>query len=79
VPNDAGRYSFGDKVPGLKYGRDGSLTIYIQPDQPGGKKAANWLPSPKDRDFNLFMRTYFPGPKMLDQSYVAPAVQRVAE
>lgn len=79
VPNDAGRYSFGDKVPGLKYGRDGSLTIYIQPDKPEGTKATNWLPSPKDRDFNLFMRTYFPGSKMLDQSYMPPAVKRVAE
>ena len=76
VANDAGRYSFGDKVPGLKYGRDGSLTIYIQPDRPEGGKAANWLPSPRGRDFNLFMRTYLPGPGMLDQSYVAPAVRR---
>lgn len=78
VFNEAGRYSFGDKVPGLNYGEDGSLTIYIQPDQPQGDKASNWLPSPKGQDFNLFLRTYFPGPKLLDQSYVAPAVQKVA-
>jgi hypothetical protein len=78
VKNDAGRYSFGDKVPGLKYAEDGSLTIYIQPDQPQGDKASNWLPSPKGQDFNLFLRTYFPGPKLLDQSYAAPAVHKVA-
>jgi hypothetical protein len=78
VKNEAGRYSFGDKVPGLKYAEDGSLTIYIQPDQPQGDKASNWLPSPKGQDFNLFLRAYFPGPKLLDQSYAAPAVHKVA-
>lgn len=79
VPNEAGRYAFGDKVPGLKYGADGSLTIYIQPEHPSGDKAANWLPSPRDKDFNLFLRAYFPGPTMLDQSYAAPSVHRVVE
>ncbi|MBF7729082.1 DUF1254 domain-containing protein [Pseudomonas sp. N040] len=78
VFNEAGRYSFGDKVPGLIYGKDGSLDIYIQPEQPAGDKAANWLPSPKGKEFNLFLRAYFPGPSLLDQSYAAPAVQKVA-
>jgi hypothetical protein len=77
VQNDADRYSFGDKVPGLKYGKDGSLEIYIQADKPEGDKAANWLPAPKGKDFNLFLRTYFPGPTLLDQSYVAPPVRKV--
>lgn len=77
--NEAGRYSFGDKVPGLIYGKDGSLEIYIQADTPAGDKAANWLPSPKGKDFNLFLRTYFPAPTLLDQSYAAPAVVKVAK
>jgi hypothetical protein len=75
--NEAGRYSFGDKVPGLRYGTDGSLTIYIQPDKPDGDKADNWLPSPKGKNFNLFLRTYLPGKALLDQSYVAPPVRRI--
>lgn len=78
VFNEAGRYSFGDKVPGLVYGQDGSLEIYIQADKPEGDKAANWLPSTKGKDFNLFLRTYFPGPTLLDQSYVAPAVHKAS-
>ena len=78
VFNEAGRYSFGDKVPGLIYGKDGSLEIYIQPDKPEGDKAANWLPSAKGKDFNLFLRAYFPGKSLLDQSYVAPPVRKVA-
>lgn len=78
VHNEAGRYSFGDKVPGLIYGKDGSLDIYIQPDRPEGDQAANWLPSPRGKNFNLFLRTYFPGPTLLDQSYVAPPVRKLA-
>lgn len=77
--NGAGRYTFGDKTPGLKYGPDGSLTVYIQPEPPEGEKAANWLPSAGGKDFNLFLRAYFPGAAMLDQSYAAPPVRRVAE
>ena len=77
VYNEAGRYTFGDKVPGLQYGSDGSLTIYIQSEKPLGDKAANWLPAPKGKDFNLFLRAYFPGKTLLDQSYVAPPVRRV--
>jgi hypothetical protein len=75
--NEAGRYSFGDKVPGLLYGADGSLTIYMQPEKPEGDKAHNWLPTPKGKDFNLFLRAYLPGKALLDQSYVAPPVRKV--
>lgn len=77
VYNEAGRYSFGDKVPGLRHADDGSLTIYIQPDAPEGDKAANWLPSPRGKPFNLFLRAYLPGKALLDQSYVAPPVRKV--
>ena len=75
--NEAGRYSVGDTLPGLIYGKDGSLDIYIQAEKPDGDKTANWLPAPKGKDFNLFLRTYFPGPTLLDQSYSAPAVVKV--
>jgi len=78
VFNEAGRHSFGDKVPGLIYGKDGSPEIYLQPDKPEGDKAANWLPSAKGKDFNLFLRAYFPGKSLLDQSYVATPVRKVA-
>jgi hypothetical protein len=79
VANDAGRYSFGDKVPGARYGTDGSLTIHIQSELPEGDKASNWLPSPKGKDFNLFLRAYFPGKALLDQTYVAPPVRKISQ
>ena len=46
VPNPINRYALGDRG-GMKFGDDGSLTIYIQNNSPGKDKEANWLPSPK--------------------------------
>ena len=41
VANPIGRYSIGDRTPGLRRDADGSLTIVIQHDQP-----AHVLPGP---------------------------------
>ena len=46
VENPINRYSIGDRTPGLQYGADGSLTIYMQKDSPGADKESNWLPTP---------------------------------
>jgi len=44
------RYSISDRTPGLRFGEDGSLTLYIQKESPGGLDLeANWLPSPAGR------------------------------
>ena len=58
VSNELKRYSLGTKNKTLKFGDDGSLTVYVQADSPGSDKEANWLPAPKDSDFSLFMRAY---------------------
>jgi hypothetical protein len=60
----------------LVYGKDGSLEIYLQADQPEQAKRANWIPLPEG-DFNLFFRFYLPDRSMIDQSYVPPPVQRL--
>ena len=39
-------YAIGDRTKALRRGRNGSLTIYVQPSRPRGAKAANWLPAP---------------------------------
>ena len=44
VGNPIGRYSIGDRTPGLRRAADGSLTIVIQHDQPAD--TSNWLPAP---------------------------------
>ncbi|MFC8626764.1 DUF1254 domain-containing protein [Streptomyces anulatus] len=74
VANPAGRYSLGDRTPGLVHGEDGSLTVVIQREQPGDPaEAANWLPAPKG-DFRPMIRLYTPGQSVLDGTYRLPPI-----
>jgi len=70
VANPIKRYSIGDRSK-LKYGKDGSLIIYIQHTSPGAKKQSNWLPAP-DGPFSLQFRMYLPKPEALDPLYLPP-------
>jgi hypothetical protein len=72
------RYAIGDRTPGLARDTDGSITIYIQPDEPTvAAERANWLPSPKEGNFYLVMRTYGPGQPILDQTWEPPAIRLI--
>lgn len=73
--NPINRYAIGDRTPGLKYGADGSLEIYIQRTDPGGEKSSNWLPSPPSKPLALNMRFYLPKSPVLDGVYAMPALQ----
>ena len=77
APNDLGRYSVGTKNKALRYGADGSLTIYVQADSPGPDKEANWLPAPKGADFSLYVRAYWPGPAIARGKWTPPPVAKV--
>jgi len=74
-PNDIKRYSIGTKNKTLEYNEDGSLTIYVQADPPAESRRGNWLPAPKDADFSLYVRTYWPQASITDGSWTPPAVQ----
>ena len=75
APNSLKRYSVGTKNKQLKFSDDGSLTVYVQHDSPGGDKEANWLPSPKG-PFEMTIRTYGPKPEVLSGEWTPPAVTR---
>lgn len=77
VANPINRYSIGDRTPGLKYGADGSVTIYLQKDSPGADKESNWLPTPQSGPFRPIMRLYQPQQPILDGTYILPAIQCV--
>ena len=64
VPNPINRYSLGSDDKTLKLNTDGSLTIYLQKNSPGGEKETNWLPAPAG-DYYLILRAYAPGEALI--------------
>ncbi len=75
VPNAIDRYAIGDRTKGLRRGRDGSLTIYVQHGRPTGAKAANWLPAPSGR-MRLALRIYEPRRSVLTERWTPPPIRR---
>src|SRR5262249_43132068 len=79
APNDLKRYSLGTKNRDLKYNPAGSLTIYVQADPPAEALCTNWLPTPKNEDFSLFVRAYWPKATVLDGEWTPPGAERVLD
>ena len=76
VANKLNRFSVGTKNKDLKFAKDGSLTIYVQADEPSdAAQRANWLPAPKG-DSSLYVRAYWPKVAVTDGSWTPPAVVR---
>jgi hypothetical protein len=60
IENPINRYLINSPMlPGMKKNADGSVTLYIQKDNPGADKESNWLPAPNDLIY-LVMRLYWP-------------------
>lgn len=73
--NQISRYQVGSLTPGLVLAPDGSLTLYIQNQEPGpGAERANWLPAPTGK-FELMLRLYEPTSAALDGSWKPPPVR----
>jgi len=75
VENPIDRYLINSPMlPDLQENEDGSLTIYIQHDEPTDATAkANWLPAP-DGPIYMVMRLYLPEKAALDGSWEPPAI-----
>ena len=64
VPNAIDRFTINDRTE-LDYNADGSLDIYMQPNQPvDPHQGQNWLPAAAG-PFRLIMRLYQPRPKRI--------------
>ena len=74
APNALKRYSIGTRNKSLQTNLDGSLTLYVQSESPGKDKESNWLPSPRDAGFSLYIRAYWPESDALDGQWTPPAV-----
>ena len=72
VPNALNRYTLSSRFD-LKYNKDGSLNFYIQKENPGKDKEANWLPAPEG-GFILMFRFYWPDQAILDGSWKMPEI-----
>jgi hypothetical protein len=75
VANPIGRYAIGDRSPGLRRNRDGSLDVLLASSRPA-HRTANWLPAPKGR-FHLALRLYEPKASVLADRWPLPAIRRV--
>ena len=74
APNRLNRFAIGDRDK-LALNADGSLDLYIQHEDPGADKTANWLPAPRG-PLGLTMRLYGPRSEALDGRWNPPAVKR---
>jgi len=75
VANPLNRFTLGSRSK-FKENADGSVDLYIQNEDPGPDRQANWLPAPKGK-FILMLRLYWPKenpPSILDGSWKIPAV-----
>jgi len=60
IENPINRYLINSPMlPNMKTNEDGSLTLYVQKDNPGADKESNWLPAPNGPIY-LVMRLYWP-------------------
>lgn len=75
VLNKLNRYALGDRRK-MKFDPNGSLTIYIQKENPGNDKESNWLPAPRSGPFRLGLRLYAPKQNVLDRSWSPPPVSK---
>ncbi|MCF6265409.1 MAG: DUF1214 domain-containing protein [Desulfuromusa sp.] len=75
APNELNRFSLGTKNKNLVFNADGSLTIYVQADNPGKNKENNWLPAPKDENFSLYIRAYWPEASILTGEWIPPKIE----
>ena len=78
IDNPLDRYAIGDRTPGLVYGADGSLDIWITSNDPGLARRSNWLPAPRDgAPIILSLRAYLPKSELLTGAYVPPQLQQI--
>ncbi|MBJ6637073.1 DUF1254 domain-containing protein [Streptomyces sp. DHE7-1] len=78
IPNEADRYSIGDRTTGLQRDEDGGLTIHLQSEPPDQGREGNWLPTAKSGNWFVALRMYRPHAEVIDAVWECPPLTRVA-
>ncbi len=73
--NASEKYVLNSHSPLVK-NADGGITLYLQKENPGGEKEANWLPLPEGA-FELMLRLCGPKPEVASLGWKPPAVVKV--
>jgi hypothetical protein len=79
VDNPLNRYTLSARNT-FKTNPDGSVDLYLQNENPGPDKEANWLPAPTGR-FIPMLRLYWPkesSPSLINGTWTIPAVRKVS-
>jgi len=78
VDNPLNRYTLSARND-LEVNADGSVDLYLQHENPGPEKEANWLPAPAGK-FIPMLRLYWPqetSPSIIDGSWQVPAIKKM--
>jgi hypothetical protein len=77
IENPINRYLINSPMlPELKKNADGSLTLYIQKDEPADPvQKAKWLPAPNGPIY-MVLRLYWPKEAVLNGGWLPPGIQR---
>jgi hypothetical protein len=71
LPNPLKRYLLNNQSK-LRYGADGSLTLYFADQKPADAPEGNWLPTPKGTKYRLTFRFYRPIDGVTNGTYYPP-------
>ncbi|HUJ07716.1 MAG TPA: DUF1254 domain-containing protein [Streptosporangiaceae bacterium] len=77
IPNEARRFSVGDRTPGLRREPDGGLVIHLQPRSPGPAREANWLPTSAEHPWFVILRLYRPRPEVIAARWKCPGLRKI--
>jgi hypothetical protein len=71
LPNPLNRFLLNNQSK-LRYGKDGSLTLYFAAEKPSEAPEGNWLPTPKGQLYRMTFRFYGPRSGVADGNYYPP-------
>lgn len=77
VPNPIDRYLVNSAMlNSFHFDEHGTLVFYLQHENPGPQRQANWLPVPHG-PFYVVMRLFLPEPAVLDRTWQQPPLRKV--